>query len=127
MPLLDSHNWLKDTNGVVNDTSFTAQSGVTVSKGWDGSNVGIWIGSNASMAGKSTTIHYYKNAIPNGSEPFLIYTRTGHQSVSTWTSAITPTYGAIRVVFTRTSYLRAHYKAREKWHVPGYTYHKGGF
>lgn len=106
--------WLKDTNGVVNDTSFVGQTGVTVSKGWDGSNVGIWIGSNASMAGKSTTIHYYKNAIPNSSEPFLIYTRTGHQSVSTWTSAITPTYGAIRVVFTRTSYLRAHYKAREK-------------
>lgn len=104
--------WLADTNNVVTDTSFITPSNVQVTKGWDGSNNGIWIGSNASMAGKSVTINYYKHAIPNSSEPFLVYVRSGYQSVSTWNDAITPTYGSIRVVFSRTSYLKANYKAR---------------
>lgn len=64
------------------------------------------------MAGKSININYYKNAIPNSSEPVLIYIRSGYQAVSAWNNAITPTYGSIRVVFSRTSYLKAHYKAR---------------
>lgn len=104
--------WLKDTNNVVGDTSFINPSNVEVTKGWDGSNNGIWIKSNANMAGKSININYYKNAIPNSSEPVLIYIRSGYQAVSAWNNAITPTYGSIRVVFSRTSYLKAHYKAR---------------
>lgn len=57
--------WLKDTNGVVNDTSFVGQTGVTVSKGWDGSNVGIWIGSDAIEAYDETqygSITIYKKS-----------------------------------------------------------------
>lgn len=104
--------WLKDTNNVVGDTSFINPSNVEVTRGWDGSNNGIWIKSNANMAGKSININYYKNAIPNSSEPVLIYIRSGYQAVSAWNNAITPTYGSIRVVFSRTSYLKAHYKAR---------------
>ena len=104
--------WLKDTNNVVGDTSFINPSNVEVTRGWDGSNNGIWIKSDANMAGKSININYYKNAIPNSSEPVLIYIRSGYQAVSAWNNTITPTYGSIRVVFSRTSYLKAHYKAR---------------
>lgn len=104
--------WVQDDNVVVGQTSFICPSNVWISKGQN--NNGIWINSNSSMAGKTDVIRFYKNAIPNSSEAFLVYTRTGYQSVTTWSGTMNPTYGGLRVVFNRSSYIQAHYKAREK-------------
>ena len=107
--------WIPDTNGVVNDVTFSSPSGLQISKGWDGSNVGIWIRADAAMEGRSVNAAFTKHTIPAGEEGVLIYDSTDikRQTLGLWSGAITPDYGAFRVTVDSNDYLNAHYKARE--------------
>lgn len=105
--------WVPDTGGATKDLTFSAPSGVQITKG--NNNDGIWIWTDASAAGKSFTINFTKNTVPSGSEGVLVYEATDkrRQAVALWNSAITPDYGSVRVIVDRNEYLNAKYKARE--------------
>ena len=105
--------WLADSNKVVGDTAFTSMfSGVSVTKGSNGD--GITIKADNSAAGKTGIIKYYKTQIPIDANAVMVYGNGSHQKAAIFNGTINPTYGAIRVVVSRTSYMKAHYIARDK-------------
>lgn len=103
--------WIADSNGVSNELNFTCPSGLQITKNHNG----IWIRTDQSAAGQSFTANFTKNTIPAGSEGVSIYEATDkkRQAVGLWTNAITPDYGAVRVIVDRTKYLNAKYKAQD--------------
>lgn len=113
--------WQADSNNVSDSASvgFVCPSGVSIQQ----ASGGILIDSDASLAGQSMTVNFWKKGLMiNGSHfempvdshsSLLIYTRTGKQTVSIWSGALSPVYGSFRIVFGRTGYLTAAYKAAD--------------
>ena len=102
--------WIADKNNISDQIEFVnlpAGVQVTPAKG------GFTVTTNASFAGKSITLNYRKKGLTTGGGVY-IYAEGSRQKVALWNNVINPVSGSVRIVFKRTEYMQASYRARDQ-------------
>ena len=102
--------WLADKNNCSDQIEFVnLPAGIQVAVAKEG----IAVTANASFTGKSITLNYRKKGLTTGGGVY-IYAEGKRQKVALWNNVINPVSGSVRLVFKRTEYLQASYRARDQ-------------